>query len=84
MLVPDLRDRITILDKKNKVVPHFGGDEDWRAKAIDKSVDLRTKRHLWEPGKIVHPHDACFYCDGNISVAEWVVTDRVSKRVKVG
>ncbi|MEC7907612.1 MAG: hypothetical protein VYC82_10355 [Verrucomicrobiota bacterium] len=84
LLVPDRRARITILDKQNKVVAQFGGDETWRAKSIDKSVGLRTRRHLWEPGKIVHPHDACFDCEGNISVAEWVVTGRLSKRVKVG
>ena len=84
MLVPDLHARITILDKQNKVVAQLGDDEAWRAKALDKSVALRTKRHLWEPGKFVHPHDACFDRDGNIFVAEWVVTGRVSKLVKVG
>ncbi len=84
MLVPDLHSRITILDKQNRVVAHLGDDEAWRAKALDKSFALRTKRHLWEPGKFVHPHDACFDSEGNIFVAEWVVTGRVSKLVKVG
>lgn len=84
MLLPDLHSRITILDKQNKVVAQLGDDEAWRAKALDKSFALRTKRHLWEPGKFVHPHDACFDSEGNIFVAEWVVTGRVSKLVKVG
>ncbi|MEO8498425.1 MAG: peptidase, partial [Planctomycetota bacterium] len=30
-------------------------------------------------GKFVHPHDACFDNDGNIFVAEWVATARISK-----
>ena len=84
MLVPDLHARVTILDKENKVVAHLGDDEVWRAKVLDKKTAMRTKRNLWEPGKFVHPHDACFDRDGNIFLAEWVVSGRVSKLVKVG
>ena len=43
-----------------------------------------TKFDLWEPGEFVDPHDAYFDCEGNIFVAEWFVTSRVNKRVKVG
>jgi hypothetical protein len=31
----------------------------------------------------VHPHDACFDNKGNIYVAEWVQTGRVTKLKKV-
>ncbi|MGC6425875.1 MAG: peptidase, partial [Akkermansiaceae bacterium] len=34
-------------------------------------------------GKFVHPHDACFDPEGNIFVAEWVSTGRVTKLRKV-
>jgi hypothetical protein len=27
----------------------------------------------------VHPHDACFDADGNIVVAEWVETGRITR-----
>jgi hypothetical protein len=27
----------------------------------------------------VHPHDACFDHEGNILIAEWVATGRVTK-----
>lgn len=84
MLVPDLHARITILDLQNKVIAHLGDDEAWRARVLDKEIGMRTKRNLWEPGKFVHPHDACFDANGDIFVAEWVVTGRVSKLVKVG
>ena len=37
----------------------------------------------WEAGKFVHPHDACFDAQGNIFVAEWVATGRVTKLKKL-
>ena len=84
MLVPDLHARITLLDRQNEVIAHLGDDEAWRAKVLDRKLGMRSIRNFWEPGKFVHPHDACFDRDGNIFVAEWVITGRVSKLVKVG
>jgi len=84
MLVPDLHARITILDKNNNAVAQLGDDEAWRTKVLDKEIGVRTQRNLWQPGKFVHPHDACFDSNGDIFVVEWVVTGRVSKLVKVG
>lgn len=84
MLVPDLHARITLLNLQNEVITHLGDDEGWRAKVLDKKIGMRAKRNPWEPGKFVHPHDACFDGNGDIFVAEWVVTGRVSKLVKVG
>jgi len=43
----------------------------------------RGKPETWVAGKFVHPHDACFDNDGNIIVAEWVATGRVSRLKKV-
>lgn len=82
MLVPDLHCRVTLLDKKNEVITHLGDDEAWRAKALD-GFRMRGQREKWEAGKFVHPHDACFDADGNIFVAEWVVTGRVTKLRKL-
>jgi len=56
----------------------------WREKVLDKKVGMRGKRNMWQPGRFVHPHDACFDRDGNIFVVEWVATGRVTKLVKVG
>ena len=33
--------------------------------------------------EFLHPHDACFDAEGNIFVAEWVNTGRVTKLRKV-
>ena len=82
MLVPDLHCRITLLDKDNRVITQLGDDETWRKKALDQ-FKMRSQRDNWQPGKFIHPHDACFDKDGNIFVAEWVQTGRVSKLRKV-
>ncbi len=83
MLVPDLHARVTLLDKDNNVIVHLGDDPNWRKQVLDKKIGMRGKRNLWKPGKFVHPHDACFDKDGNIFVAEWVVTGRVTKLRKL-
>lgn len=79
MLVPELQARISLLDKNNQVVAHLGADVE-RLKEVQ---GLRTKPDQWLPGKFVHPHDACFDPAGNIYVAEWVATGRISKLEKV-
>ncbi|MDA1014300.1 MAG: 6-bladed beta-propeller [Planctomycetota bacterium] len=82
LMVPDLHCRITLLDKQNNVVAQLGDDDDWRKLALD-GFKMRNEREKWLPGKFIHPHDACFDADGNIFVAEWVKTGRVTKLKKV-
>jgi len=76
MLVPELHARVTLLDSTNKVVARLGADVD-RVTKHEKNV--RGDSSKWLDGKFVHPHDACFDKEGNIFVAEWVGTGRVSK-----
>ena len=38
----------------------------------------------WVDGKFIHPHDACFDSQGNIFVAEWVHSGRITKLRKLG
>ena len=84
MLVPDLHARITLLDKDNRVVTHLGDDPTWRAKVLADNFSMRRHPKRWENGRFIHPHDACFDHDGNIYVAEWVPTGRVSLLKHVG
>jgi hypothetical protein len=77
MIVPELVARLTILGKNNQVVAQLGADIE-RVTA-DTKRSIRSNAELWQPGRFVHPHDACFDHDGNIFVAEWVATGRVSK-----
>tara|TARA_R110000850_G_scaffold42902_10_gene110049 strand:- start:4412 stop:5530 length:1119 start_codon:yes stop_codon:yes gene_type:complete len=83
LLVPDLSARITLLDKDNNLI-HLGEDPDWREEVLkDKKAMRSGPKENWVAGKFVHPHDACFTPEGDIYVAEWVATGRVSKLQRV-
>jgi hypothetical protein len=78
MLVPDLHARITLLDGQDQVVAQLGEDIAWRSQVLD-GFKLRKEPTRWQAGKFLHPHDACFDPQGNIFVAEWVATGRITK-----
>lgn len=86
MLVPDLSARVTLLDKDDKVIVHLGEDPEWRKQVMANSRAMRSEPDgkSWVAGKFLHPHDACFDAKGNILVAEWVNTGRISLLKKVG
>lgn len=79
LLVPDLASRITLLDGKNEVIAHLGQDPEWAKAMKTAKPRMRETPEKWQAGRFVHPHDACFDQDGNIFVAEWVATGRISK-----
>lgn len=81
LLVPELKARVSLLDKDYKTVSQLGSDVE-RIMADSKNT-IRQDESKWLDGKFVHPHDACFDRAGNIYVAEWVKTGRVTKLVKV-
>jgi hypothetical protein len=85
LLVPDLSARITLLGKDDKVVAHLGEDPEWREKVTKDGNKLRGSPNGegWMAGKFLHPHDACFDPAGNIYVAEWVHTGRITKLRKL-
>lgn len=82
LLVPDLHARVSLFDRNNKALVHLGDDPEWRKKAL-AGFKMRQKPETCEPGKFIHPHDACFDKAGNIFVVEWVQTGRVSFLKKV-
>jgi hypothetical protein len=85
LLVPDLSARLTLLDKDDKVIAHLGEDPAWREQVLKDKMALRRqeKGEGWVSGKFLHPHDACFDPAGNIYVAEWVHTGRITRLRKV-
>jgi len=85
LLVPDLSARITLLDKNDQVIAHLGEDPAWREQVLKDGMKLRRdeKGEGWVSGKFLHPHDACFDAQGNIFVAEWVHTGRITKLRRV-
>ncbi len=81
MLVPELVARVSILDRNMNTISTLGDDRDriLADKEKNKGFTIRTQQEQWQQGKFVHPHDACFDKEGNVYVAEWVATGRVSK-----
>lgn len=76
LLIPDLKSRVTLFDRENRLVAHLGDGEDYRG--------IRDKdRTAFTPGKFVAPHGAIFDSQGNIFVVEWVEVGRVTKLRKV-
>ncbi len=82
LLVPDLHARLTILNGRNEVVAQLGDDETWRQAVLADNFAMRGQPEQWRPGRFVHPHDARFDAEGNIYVAEWVRTGRITKLVR--
>ena len=85
MLVPELVARVSLLDRDYKTVATLGDDREriQADKKASKSFAIRTDESRWLDGNFIHPHDACFDLDGNIHVAEWVSTGRVTKLTRV-
>jgi hypothetical protein len=75
LLVPELKACVTLLDEKNEVVARLGQ----ATERLAATKDLRMHPEEWLDGQFVHPHDACFTLAGDIIVAEWVATGRVTK-----
>ncbi len=79
MLVPELKACVTLLDAANQPVARLGR----AVERLDEIKNLRSQPAKWLPGQFVHPHDACFTPAGDIMVAEWVSTGRVTKLERV-
>ncbi len=80
LLVPELKARVSILDKEYKPIVELGND----VARVTADGKIRETESAWIDGKFVHPHDACFDNLGNIFVAEWVSTGRITKLRKLG
>jgi hypothetical protein len=85
MLVPELVARVSLLDRNHNTVATIGDDRVriLADKKESNAFTIRTDESKWEQGKFVHPHDACFDREGNIYVAEWVGSGRVTKLIRV-
>jgi hypothetical protein len=82
LCIPELHARLTLMDEHNNVVARLGNDVG-RITGPDGGK-VRGDAALWQDGKFVHPHDACFGLSGDLFVAEWVGTGRVTKLERLG
>jgi len=83
LLVPDLHARVSLFGKDNRLITHLGYDEAWTKQVLAGNNALRRDASKFQPGRFIHPHDACFDKDGNILVVEWVPMGRVTLLRKV-
>lgn len=81
MVVPELVARVSILDKDLNSIVTLGDDREriMADNKANKGFKIRLDESKWQQGKFVHPHDACFDKEGNLFVAEWVSTGRITK-----
>lgn len=79
VVVPDLRARVTLLDKENKVLAHLGDGQNSNPAGVRTTED----RSNFVPGKFVAPHGAAFDHAGNIFIVEFVEIGRVTKLRKI-
>ena len=67
LVVPDLRGRVTILDKENNAIAQLGDNPN-----VSQRANNGTKQADTTPGHFCCPHGATWDSHGNIYVAEWV------------
>jgi DNA-binding beta-propeller fold protein YncE len=74
LYIPDLHSRVTILDKNDKFVVHLGSNKEaWNTTGWPNIQDKLQE------GKFNSPHNLGVDSQGNIYVAEWISTGRVTK-----
>jgi hypothetical protein len=83
LLVPDLHARVSLFGKDNQLITHLGYDEAWTKQVLADRNAMRQDASKFQPGRFIHPHDACFDKNGNIFVVEWVPMGRVTLLRKV-
>jgi hypothetical protein len=79
LAVADLKGRVTILDKDDKVVLHLGDNADGKLQATNQ-----VGKDLWRAGTFFAPHSVCADAAGNLYVMDWNLTGRLTKLVKTG
>jgi len=74
LLIPDLKGRLTIFDKNNKLVTHLGDNPHESLRANNAPA-----RDQLVAGEFCSPHQAIWDRAGNIYVVEWIKYGRVTK-----
>lgn len=85
MVIPELVAQVSILDPDHNVIAKLGSDQEriLADKKANNGFTIRADESTWQDGKFVHPHDACFDLSGNLFVAEWVATGRLTRLERV-
>lgn len=75
LIIPELRARVTILDKADRLVGYLGDNE----AVCDRQGWPNHPARLIEPGKFNSPHGIAADRAGNLYVVEWIIGGRMTK-----
>jgi hypothetical protein len=78
LVVPELTARLTVLDKDDRPIAHFGVNDEVKDKA-----GWPNNREWVTPGKFNSPHSGAADAAGNLYVVEWITGGRVIKLEKI-
>jgi DNA-binding beta-propeller fold protein YncE len=78
MYIPDLDARMTILDRNDKLITYLGDNPE-----APKTEGWPNIQDKLQPGKFNSPHSCCVDSRGDLYVAEWISTGRVTKLKRV-
>jgi DNA-binding beta-propeller fold protein YncE len=76
--IGDLKGRVTILDKENKLVTHIGDSKDEKKQATN-----RIPSDQWVDGQFIAPHGLSWDKQGSLYISEWSLGGRVVKLKRV-
>lgn len=74
LAIGDLKGRVTVLDRNNKLVTHLGDSKDDKKQATN-----RITPDAWVEGLFIAPHGLTWDAKGNLYISEWNLSGRVVK-----
>lgn len=74
LVVADLKGRVTILDKDQRLLVHLGENS-----RPEEAGANDVGRATWRDGEFISPHCARWDSQGNLYVADWLQEGRISK-----
>ena len=78
IIIPDLKGRITILGKDNKLIAHLGENSDPKLQGQNPIPPEK-----WKDGEFISPHGATWDSKGDLYVEDWNATGRINKMKRV-
>ena len=78
IIIPDLKGRITILGKDNKLIAHLGENSDPKLQGQNPIPPEK-----WKDGEFISPHGATWDSKGDLYVEDWNRTGRINKMKRV-
>ena len=76
--IGDLKGRVTIIDRDNKLAAQLGDSGNEKKQATNQ-----IPPEQWVDGQLISPHGVSFDGEGSLYVSEWALTGRVVKLKRV-